>query len=270
MGSDESARRHHPLGEYRNRPGMPRAEARTLQHSTRMAIEKGRNRDVSAHGSKEPFDIDEVFVRLRRAVAGFPKAAMFDLRDRGYASPFEQLVGSLISARTRDETTMAVCLRLFAVAKTPEAMASLSEADLVGLLRGATFPEPKARNLLAISRKIVADHAGKVPDTIEGLTTFRGVGPKIAALTLAVGFGRPAIAVDVHVHRITNRWGYVHTTPPEKTALALADILPERYWIEINERLVPFGKWVCTSARPKCSTCPLLSMCRQVGVTSHS
>ncbi len=218
---------------------------------------------------KKPFDIDEVFVRLRRAVEGHPKAAMFDLRDRGYASPFEQLVGSLISARTRDETTMAVCLRLFAEARTPEQMAALPESRLIQLLHGASFPEPKARDILRFSRQIVEEHGGKVPHTLEGLTAFRGVGPKIAALTLAVGFNRPAIAVDIHVHRITNRWGYVSTTSPEKTAAQLARILPETYWIEINERLVPFGKWVCTATRPRCSTCPLLSMCRQVGVTDH-
>src|SRR5437763_9415962 len=98
--------------------------------------------------AKEPFDIDEAFRRLRKAVAGLPKAAMFDLRDRGFASPFEQLVGALISARTRDETTMAVCLRLFARARTPAAMAALDEPELVALLRGATFPEPKARDIL--------------------------------------------------------------------------------------------------------------------------
>ena len=108
-----------------------------------------------------------------------------------------------------------------------------------------------------------------MPGTLEGLTEFRGVGPKIAALTLAVGFGKAAIAVDIHVHRIVNRWGYVEGSTPEKTAAALAEKLPERYWIEINERLVPFGKSVCTGARPRCSTCALLSMCRQVGVTSH-
>jgi endonuclease-3 len=218
---------------------------------------------------KEPFDIDEAFRRLRQALMGLPKAAMFDLRDRGFDSPFEQLVGSLISARTRDETTMEVCLRLFAVARTPQAMAELDEETLAGLLRGASFPEPKARDLIALSNQIVQEHNGDVPDTLEGLTAFRGVGPKIAALTLAVGFQRAAIAVDIHVHRVANRWGYVETSTPEKTLAALAKKLPERYWIEINERLVPFGKFVCTGVSPRCSTCPLLSMCRQVGVTSH-
>lgn len=217
---------------------------------------------------KEPFAIDAVFERLRRAVADLPKAAMFDLRDQGYGTPFEQLVGSLISARTRDETTVEVCLRLFAEARTPDDFVALPEDRLVALLMGATFPEPKARDLKVIARQIIDEHGGKVPDSLAELTAFRGVGPKIAALTLAVGFGRPAVAVDVHVHRITNRWGYVATTSPERTMLALEKLLPERYWIEINERLVPFGKFVCTAVRPKCSTCLLLSMCRQIGVVN--
>ena len=134
---------------------------------------------------------------------------MFDLRDRGFSSPFEQLVGSLISARTRDEATTAICLRLFARARTPEEMAMLDDETLAGLLQGASFPEVKARDLIELSKRIVEEHGGVVPDTLEGLTAFRGVGPKIAALTLAVGFGRAAIAVDIHVHRIVNRWGYV-------------------------------------------------------------
>lgn len=217
---------------------------------------------------KGPLEIDEVFRGLRKAVAGLPKAAMFDLRDRGYGTPFEQLVGSLISARTRDETTLAVCLRLFAVARTPEALAALDEATLTELLDGATFADAKARDLKRLARQIAGEHGGRVPDRMEALMRFRGVGPKIAALTLAVGFGRPAIAVDTHVHRVANRWGYVATRTPEETMAALAAKLPERYWIEINERLVPFGKFICTPARPKCSTCLLLSMCRQIGVVN--
>jgi endonuclease-3 len=207
---------------------------------------------------------------LRVAVKGLPKAAMFELRDRSYGTPFEQLVGSLISARTRDETTLAVCLRLFAMARTPEQMAALGKEQLASLLRGAGFPEPKARDILAISETINTHLGCRVPDTLEGLTAYRGIGPKIAALTLAVGFGQPVIAVDTHVHRVTNRWGYVTTRTPEQTMTALAAKLPERYWIEINERLVPFGKWICTGvAPPQCSTCLVLSMCRQVGVVKH-
>ncbi|MBP2301257.1 endonuclease III domain-containing protein [Azospirillum picis] len=223
---------------------------------------------MSLHPATAPdFDIDEAFRRLRVAVAPYPKAAMFELRDRGRASPFEQLVASLISARTRDETTLEVSERLFAIADTPAAMAALPEERLVELLHGATFPEPKARDIRELSRRIVEEHDGEVPDTPDALMSFHGVGPKIAALTLAVGFDIPALAVDVHVHRVTNRWGYVAARTPEKTMTALLAVLPKRYWVEINERLVPFGKWICTGERPRCSTCPLLSMCARVGVT---
>jgi endonuclease-3 len=218
---------------------------------------------------KEPFDIDTVFARLRAATAGLPRAAMFELRDRGHASPFEQLVAALISARTRDETTIPVCLRLFARARTPAAMAALPEAEIAALLHGATFPEPKARDIAELSRRIVEDHGGAVPDTAEGMMAFRGVGPKIAALTLGVGFAKAAVSVDIHVHRVVNRWGYVAARTPERTQDALLATLPRRYWIEINERLVPFGKWICTGERPRCSTCALLGQCRQVGVTGH-
>lgn len=221
-----------------------------------------------ARTAKRPLDIDAVFHKLRKAVAGLPKAAMFDLRDRGYGSPFEQLVGSLISARTRDETTVAVCERLFKAARTPRQLLELEEKRLVALLHGATFPEPKARDLKVIARRLVEKFDGEVPDSADRLMEFRGVGPKIVALTLAVGFERPAIAVDIHVHRVTNRWGYVRTATPEQTMAALLGKLPKRYWIEINERLVPFGKAICVAARPHCSTCPLLTMCRQAGVTN--
>jgi endonuclease-3 len=218
---------------------------------------------------KDPFDIHLVFRLLRQATAGLPKAAMFELRDRGYASPFEQLVAALVSARTRDETTIPVCLRLFALARTPAAMAALPEGTIAEALFGATFPEPKARDIKALSERI-AEAGGAVPDTMEGLMALRGVGPKIAALTLGVGFGIPAaISVDIHVHRVTNRWGYVAAGTPERSMAALQAVLPREYWIEINERLVPFGKHVCTGERPRCSTCPLLRQCRQVGVTAH-
>ncbi|MBY0332130.1 MAG: endonuclease III [Acetobacteraceae bacterium] len=218
---------------------------------------------------KDPFDIDHVFRLLREATSGLPPAAMFAMRDAGYATPFEQLVAALVSARTRDETTIPVCRRLFALARTPEAMAALPEATIAAALHGATFPEPKARDIRALSARIAAA-GGVVPDRMEGLMALRGVGPKIAALTLGVGFGRAAaISVDIHVHRVANRWGYVTAPTPERTMLALQGVLPRAYWVEINERLVPFGKHVCTGERPRCSTCPLLGQCRQVGVGAH-
>jgi endonuclease-3 len=240
-----------------------------IRRSRTAFISHGTRSTPALTLQKEPFDFDEAFRRLRTAVAGLPKAAMFELRDRGHGSLFEQLVASLVSGRTRDETTTPVCLRLFAAARTPEAMASVDEPTLVRLLRGVTFPEPKARDILALSRRIANELGGVTPDTSEGLMTFRGVGPKIAALALGVALGRPFIAVDIHVHRITNRWGIVAAPTPERTQAALEAVVPERYRVEINERLVPFGKHVCTRERPHCSRCPLLRMCRQVGVDTH-
>ena len=166
----------------------------------------------------------------------------------------------------RRRSSLPAPLRRGADART-DGRAGRAEAGCVAA--GASFPEPKARDILDFSRRILDEYNGRVPDTMEELVAFRGVGPKIAALTLAVGFDRPAIAVDIHVHRVTNRWGYVATRTPEQTMLALERSCP-RYWIEINERLVPFGKFICTGAAPpKCSTCLLLSMCRQVGVDKH-
>ena len=115
----------------------------------------------------------------------------------------------------------------------------------------------------------MAEHGGELPCDLETLLSFRGVGIKCANLVLGIACGQPRVGVDIHVHRITNRWGYVATTTPEKTTAALEKTLPTRYWVEINALLVPFGKHVCTGNAPRCSRCPVLTMCRQIGVTSH-
>ena len=220
------------------------------------------------------FPIAAAVRRLRRAVAGFADAAMFELRDGGdghdgYGTLFQQLVACIISIRTRDETSLPVSRRLFARASTPEAIARLSEREIDTLIADSTFHEPKARQIREIARRTVAEFGGELPPDVSVLTSFKGVGPKCANLALGVTGHASSIAVDVHVHRVTNRWGYVRTTSPEATMRALEAVLPERYWVEINRLLVPFGKHVCTAARPKCSTCPLLEWCAQVGVTAH-
>ena len=122
---------------------------------------------------------------------------------------------------------------------------------------------------LRVASATVRDHGGTLPCDLDTLLAFKGVGPKCANLALGIACGMPLIGVDVHVHRVVNRWGYVEAKTPEKTMLALQEELPRPYWVEINALLVPFGKHVCTGVRPKCSTCPLLAMCRQVGVTKH-
>jgi endonuclease-3 len=220
-------------------------------------------------GGKRPFDVEEAVRRLRAAVAPYPKAALFELAAEGHTSVFEILVACILSIRTRDETTLPVARALFAAAPTPEAMAGLSVARLDRLIGACTFHKPKARTIRAIATRTVDEFGGTLPCDREVLLSFHGVGPKCANLALGIACNLPLIGVDVHVHRVTNRWGLVQAATPEKTMAVLQEKLPRRYWVEINALLVPFGKHVCTGTRPHCSTCPLLDMCRQVGVTTH-
>lgn len=217
---------------------------------------------------KHPFEITETLRRIRVAVKPFAKAAMFELAGNGFDSVFEQLVACIISIRTRDEATVPIARRLFETARTPAAMSELSVAEIDALIRPCTFHEAKAAQIRDIARRVVEEFGGELPCEPDVLTSFRGVGPKCANLVLGIACGRPFIGVDIHVHRVTNRWGYVRTATPEKTMAALEEKLPRRYWVEINALLVPFGKHICTGLGPKCSTCPVLHMCRQVGVTS--
>ena len=218
---------------------------------------------------KRSFDIDEIFRRLREATARYARAALFQLAAEGHTSAFEQLVACIISVRTRDETMLPVARRLFASARTPATLAALPLQQVDELIRDSAFHRAKAENLLEIARRIVAEHEGDLPCDEAVMLGFRGVGPKCANLVMGIACGAPRIGVDIHVHRVTNRWGYVHAPTPEATMAALQRVLPERYFVEINERLVPFGKHICTGRAPKCSTCPLVEFCRQVGVTEH-
>ncbi len=218
---------------------------------------------------KHPFDIDRVIDRVRAAVQPYPKAAMFALAEAGYNSPFEQLVACIISIRTYDEVSLPVSRRLLARARTPVEVSRLTPAEIDQLIVESTFHERKAEQIHAIASQVVAEHAGVLPCDAEILLSFNGVGPKCAHLTLGIACAQPYISVDIHVHRVTNRWGYVHTKTPEKTITALETQLPRAYWIEINRLLVPFGKHICTGQLPCCSTCPVLAMCQQVGVQNH-
>jgi endonuclease-3 len=215
---------------------------------------------------KRPFDIDAAVRRIRKAVEPFPKAAMFELAEQGFSSPFEQLVACIISIRTFDEVMLPTARKLFERARTPSRMLALSAQEIDETIRASTFHERKAHQIREIARRIMEEHEGELPCDYEALTSFEGVGPKCANLVLGIACGQPGIGVDIHVHRVTNRWGYVRARTPEKTADALRENLPRRYWIEINRLLVPFGKHICTGTRPKCSTCPVLDMCQQVGV----
>jgi endonuclease III len=212
------------------------------------------------------FDIDAVMERIRVAVEPYPKAALFELAELGFSSPFEQLLACMISTRTLDEVTLHAAQRLFRVARTPEAIDALDAAAIDELITPSTFHTAKAFQFKEIARIVLHEHQGQVPCDFEALTRFHGVGPKCANLVLAIACAQPKVSVDVHVHRITNRWGYVQTNRPHETMAALEGRLPRRYWVDINRLLVPFGKHICTGRRPHCSTCPVHEMCAQAGV----
>jgi endonuclease-3 len=219
--------------------------------------------------SKRPFEIDRVIRRIRVAVRPFAKAAMFELADDGFTSPFEQLVACIISIRTRDEVTVPTARRFFARARTPLEVSRLTSREIDQVIRACTFHERKAQQIRLIARRVVDEYEGVLPCEAEALLSFEGVGPKCANLVLGIACDQPRVGVDIHVHRVTNRWGYVRTRTPEQTSIALEGKLPHRYWLEINSLLVPFGKHICTGALPRCSECPVLEFCRQVGVEAH-
>ena len=230
---------------------------------------KAAAQEPADHGPKKPFDIHAAMRRIRAAVQPYPPAALFELADDGFGSLFELLAACIISIRTRDEVTTPTARKLLERARTPAAMSQLTPAAIDDLIRASTFHEAKAKQIHDIARRIVAEFGGELPEDRDVLLSFRGVGIKCANLVMGITGLEPRVAVDIHVHRITNRWGYVAARTPEQTTVQLEEKLPRRYWVEINRLLVPFGKHLCTGVRPKCSTCPVLEMCRQVGVTSH-
>jgi endonuclease-3 len=194
---------------------------------------------------------------------------MFALAEEGHATLFEQLIACILSIRTRDEVSLLAARRLLRAAREPAAVAKLSVRQIDGLIGDVSFHRAKAEQIHAIARQVADEYAGVLPCDDSVLRSFRGVGPKCAHLALGIACGQLRISVDVHVHRVTNRWGYVRTRTPEETMAALEQRLPPRHWVEINALLVPFGKHVCTGRLPKCSVCPVLDMCQQEGVTAH-
>lgn len=218
---------------------------------------------------KKAFDIPAMLKQIEKAVKAYPKAAMFELHERGYASLFEQLISCIISIRTLDETTIPLSEKLFAVARTPKELLKLSPEKLEKLLVGSQYPGQKAYTMLGIAKAAVDDFGGELPADYEKLTALKGVGPKCAKLALGVATEYPGISVDVHVHRVVNRWGIIQTKTPEKTMTALEDIVAKKQWIDVNRLLMPFGKHICTLHLPHCTSCPVLDYCRQVGVTKY-
>ncbi|MCM0083211.1 endonuclease III [Geomonas sp. Red32] len=181
--------------------------------------------------------------------------------------PFKVLVSCILSLRTRDQVTAETSGRLFALADTPEKLIHLSVDEIEKAIYPAGFYRNKARQILEISRELVERYGSQVPDDLDELLKFNGVGRKTANLVLTLGFGKAGICVDTHVHRICNRWGYIKTRNPEETEKALRLKLPSQYWIPINDMLVTFGQNMCTPLSPKCSQCPLYQLCDRAGVS---
>ena len=215
------------------------------------------------------FPIEEVLQAVATAIKPYPKAAMFALAEQGWTTVFAQLIACIISVRTRDETTIPAALALLQKAPDAAAMAALSESQIAHLISDSTFAHQKAKNIRAIAERTLSEFHGVLPCDTEILQSFGGVGPKCAHLALGVACGEARISVDIHVHRIVNRWGYVSAPTPEKTMLALMAALPKQHWIRINSLLVPFGKHICTGHAPHCSTCPVNAQCQKRGLTQH-
>jgi endonuclease-3 len=206
-----------------------------------------------------------VIGRLQREVPRWRPTALAVVAERS-RDPFRVLIACLLSLRTKDETTEAASTRLFALADTPEAMRRLRPAQIERAIFPVGFYRTKARVLLGVCRDLVERFGSTVPDRIDQLLTLNGVGRKTANLVVTQAFNKPGICVDTHVHRISNRLGYVKTRTPEETERALRVKLPRRYWIGYNDLLVAFGQNICQPVSPRCSECPVRAPCPRVGV----
>lgn len=212
-------------------------------------------------------DIALLLRQVRREIKKFTVPAVTQVaweRD-----PFLVLVSTLISLRTKDDVTASASARLFKMGKTPKDIAALKEEAIAQLIYPAGFYRTKAKTIRDVCRTLLNEHEGQVPSEIDELVRLKGVGRKTANLVVTLGFNKPGICVDIHVHRISNRWGYVSTKDPEKTEWALREKMPRRYWISYNDLLVTFGQNVCLPVSPKCSSCPLEPQCPKLGVTRH-
>jgi endonuclease III len=210
-------------------------------------------------------EIGAVIRTLRRQAPMWRPTAVAEVAAE-QPDPFRVLIACLLSLRTQDATTREASERLFRVADTPAAMLRLSPARISRLIFPVGFYRTKARAIRQISRDLIERFGGAVPDEIDALLTLKGVGRKTANLVVTIGFAKPGICVDIHVHRISNRLGFVRTTSPDQTELALRAKLPRRYWIGYNDLLVAFGQNVCRPLSPHCSRCPVARWCRRVGV----
>ncbi|MDC8450563.1 MAG: endonuclease III [Nitrospira sp.] len=204
---------------------------------------------------------------LKREIRRWQEPVVGVVAKESDRDPFLILISTLLSLRTKDRTTREAGDRLFAMARTPAAMLKLPLKKLERVIYPVGFYRTKAKAIHQICRRLIDDYGGVVPDSIDELVTLPGVGRKTANLVVTIGYGKPGICVDIHVHRISNRWGYIKTKTPEESEQVLRGVLPKQYWIIYNDLLVPYGQNLCLPVSPLCSTCKLTELCDRVGVT---
>ncbi len=212
-----------------------------------------------------PRNIHQVISALRRAVPTWDAPVVTQMASLS-RDPYQVLIACLLSLRTKDETTGPAARRLFALAGTPAEMLTLSQGQIEKEIYPVGFYRTKAQTVLDISRTLLEQCGGKVPEEIDELLKLKGVGRKTANLVVTQGYNKPGICVDTHVHRISNRWGYIETKSPEETEMTLRKKLPLQYWIEYNDLLVALGQRICHPTSPKCSLCPVQRYCAKSGV----
>jgi len=214
------------------------------------------------------FNIDEVMALLETAVLDWDTPAVTIISQRD-GDPFKVLISCILSLRTKDTTTGPASIRLFSLADTPGKMLQLDLKMIEQAIYPVGFYRNKALQIMAICQQLTEKYDGYVPESIEELLKFKGVGRKTANLVVTLGFGKPGICVDTHVHRICSHWGYVTSRTPDETEKRLRDVLPERYWLRINDLLVTFGQNLCRPVSPFCSRCPLCGYCQRNNVTKY-
>jgi endonuclease-3 len=211
-------------------------------------------------------DIHPVIQILTQHAPEWQPALVDDMAGNKKTTPYQVLMATVLSLRTKDTLTAKVAPKLFELADNPHDMVRHSPETIAEVIYPVGFYRNKAKSILAISHMLLDEYDGQVPDDLDKLLELPGVGRKTANLVLTAGFNKPGICVDVHVHRISNRWGYVKTKTPEQTEFALREKLPPDYWMAYNALLVPFGQNICTPTSPWCSRCPVKQFCDQVGV----
>jgi endonuclease-3 len=210
-------------------------------------------------------EIHAAIAILRESAKAWQPALVDDM-GKTERNPYKVLIATILSLRTKDTVTAQISPQLFALADNPHEMVRHTPAEIEAIIYPVGFYRNKAKSILAISQTLLDEYGGEVPADLDKLLELPGVGRKTANLVLTAGFDLPGICVDIHVHRISNRWGYVQTRTPEQTEFALRDKLPSEYWIEYNGLLVSFGQNLCAPTSPWCSKCPVIQFCDRVGV----